>query len=152
MSVGPLAIVPFHVYRHDKLALADSAPSSTIRARSWLGPLTNATHVTNGWEGLDHSELARTRDGGYMLRVHGAGDQSYAGTRSSRLGFGIASPAGVLYWIGAGLMIAALVPRAERRARRAAAAAEAAFRKQFDDVGRLSEAAAAVLAPRRPVA
>lgn len=145
MSVGPLAIVPFHVYRHDKLALADSAPSSTIRARSWLGPLTNATHVTNGWEGLDHSELARTRDGGYMLRVHGAGDQSYAGTRSYRLGFGIASPA------GAGLMIAALV-RAERRARRAAAAAEAAFRKQFDDVGRLSEAAAAVLAPRRPVA
>jgi len=78
------------------------------------------------------------------------GDQSYAGTRYYRLGFGIASPVGVLFWIGAGIMIAALVPRmrAERRARKAAAAAEAAFRKPFDEVGRLSAAADAVLAPR----
>jgi len=47
-------------------------------------------------------------------------------------------------------MIAVLVPRlrAERRARRVAAAAEAAFRRPFDEVGPLSNAAAAVLTPR----
>jgi hypothetical protein len=81
--------------------------------------------VTNGWDGLDESELAGTHDGGYVLRVHGAGDESYEGTRYYRLGFGIASLAGVLYWIGVGIMIAVLVPRvrAERRARKSAAAA-----------------------------
>jgi hypothetical protein len=106
--------------------------------------------VTNGWDGLDESELAGTHDGGYVLRVHGAGDESYEGTRYYRLGFGIASFAGVLYWIGVGIMIAVLVPRlrAERRARNAAEAAEAAFRRPFDDVGPLSDAAAAVLSPR----
>ena len=67
MSVGPLAIVPFHVYRHDKLALA--TPPELHDPRPLLARAAHdATHVTNGWEGLDHSELARTRDGGYMLR------------------------------------------------------------------------------------
>ena len=42
MSVGSLPIA-FHVYQHDKFGLADSSPRETIRARSWLGPLTNAT-------------------------------------------------------------------------------------------------------------
>lgn len=137
---GSLPILPFALYREDDLVDFGNGATASLKARSWLWLpiLTNATTVTRicsndvrtpcfGNSGGSAGSLQLSeKDGRYYATVPVPGASSYAGVKPSytwELGVGVASIAGLIYW----LLVAALIPlvltstrRLERTASRAA--------------------------------
>jgi hypothetical protein len=107
-------------YTREKFCLSDGGcnPDTDAMVRSWLLPgLFNDAVVVADIDSHDRPYLTRTRDGATAL-VAGPGE-------TYRLGYGIASKSGVVYWLIAGLLIAGGVLRHRHATRRPDPDAEA---------------------------
>lgn len=117
LSVGAIPVA-FHLYiRHHFGDVEDAGDASSwVRVRTWLGPLTNGTDALGTEDDAGRTlQLCRTRSGGYLVQ-----DQFYGHTEAelensnpladhyvaARLSFGVASAAGLTYWIAAGVLLA----------------------------------------------
>jgi hypothetical protein len=127
--------VPYVLYRRDRVWASDTSPHSDARARSWLWApvLTNASEIAGicasnvfvpCWSssGFGSENLQIAEDGGETWavfrnpdsRLHPPGQVPRA--FAWKLGFGLASPAGLVYWaVALGLV---MVARARLRADR----------------------------------
>jgi hypothetical protein len=124
-----IPIMPFALYSRDDLTKGwfENNPTATLRARSWLwGPLlTNSTKIAHicgdafeppCWEppGRPYGNtMTLSQDGGsYWATLHNPGAPSPAPTEFTwKLGWGLASPAGLVYW----LLVGGLIFLARRR-------------------------------------
>lgn len=128
LAAGPIP-VPFHLYvRHHFGDVEDAGDASSwIRVRTWLGPLTNASDVLGTEDDAGRAvQLCRARSGGYVVQDGFSGAtaeearQNLRGGRyvAARLGFGVASSAGLVYWIAVGALFTVSAIRAIAPARR----------------------------------
>lgn len=119
--------VPYVLYSRDRVWKSDTGPHSDARARSWLWApvLTNASAVAGtcasdafvpcwGKSGYGSKSLQIADDGGETWAVFSNPDSRFhpAGQVPSaftfKLGFGLASPAGLVYWaVALGLVVVA---------------------------------------------
>jgi len=121
---GFLPVLPFRLYQREIFlsGLGENAPNETLRARSWfwLPLLTNATQVaetcsddvlTPCWKPGYSSEqnLTVLREGGTHLATidnpPGRGEAQIPDSFTWKLRAGIASPAGLAYWVLAGFLV-----------------------------------------------
>ena len=129
---GLLPAVPFRLYQREIFlsGLGENAPNKTLRARSWfwLPALTNATQVaetcsddvlTPCWE-PGEQDLTVFREGGAQWVTidnppgRDSGPAQIPDSFTWKLSAGIASPAGLAYWVLAALLI---VTASRRRSR-----------------------------------
>jgi hypothetical protein len=134
LSIGPLPVVAFQLYERPHFGDVEDAgdPSSWIRVRTWLGPLTNGSDALGTEDDSGRTlQLCRSRSGGWLVQ-----DEFYGHTDAeiengnplaahyvaARLGFGVASASGVAYWLAVGALLALsaarVLPPAVSRARR----------------------------------
>jgi hypothetical protein len=121
IAVGGLPLAPFRLYPGGTLSgiLKENAPTSTLRARSWLWlpVLTNATTITGMcgtddtrpcWDPDDpaHRNTLILMRAGHtywvtIARSLGESGRIVVDPRADtwKLGFGVASPIGLAYWI-----------------------------------------------------
>jgi hypothetical protein len=137
--LGVIPIMPFALYSRDDLTknLFENNPTATLRARSWLwGPLlTNSSKIAdicNQSSVFDppcwqpdrpqsgyRNTLTVSQDGGsYWATLHNRGAAVPAPAEFTwKLGWGLASPAGLVYWLLAGGLIVLARRRRARLAR-----------------------------------
>ncbi len=128
--------LPFRLYSRPNLLQAENAPWATLRARSWLWlpALTNASRIAEtcssdvltpcwkperGW-GRGQTDLTVFQDGGKQWATidnplgRGSGPAPIPDSFTWKLRAGIASPAGLVYWILAAILV---ITARRRRAR-----------------------------------
>jgi hypothetical protein len=113
LSAGPIPVVSRLYVRPHFGDVEDAGDASSwVRVRTWLGPLTNGSDALGTEDDAGRTlALCRTRSGAYLVQ-----DEFYGHTQAelengnplaaryiaARLSFGIASAAGLTYWIALG--------------------------------------------------
>jgi hypothetical protein len=127
--------VPFVLYRRENVISGENTPVATLRARTWLWApvLINASTIAAICNGSIFVPCWDTRIRDYRLAVFTQGDRTWATISDHydprkptvftwKLGFGVVSWTGALYWVIAGSLAVHL--RRSRLRRRGAAAHE----------------------------
>jgi hypothetical protein len=127
--------LPFALYTRSRVYVDENMPTATLRARSWAWApfLTNATHVTDVcgnsvetpcWQygDSDAGQLGVYRSGGSTWvsisnpYLNEQNARSVPAQFTWKLGFGVASIAGLVYWAVAGLLLVLARVRLRRMA------------------------------------
>jgi len=132
LKLGPVPVAAFTVFSRGVVNFQDSGPTARTYVRTWTGPLTNGTGAKAGRdERLLAATLRQRPDGGYDLReeIYGVNEAEMAKMQTFsppgnytptyqqyRIGFGIASISGLLYWLFAIPAVGYVAYRARKRA------------------------------------